>query len=271
MLPSSLHRAMRYSVFAGGKRIRPILLLAACEAVGGNRQHAMPAACALEMIHTYSLIHDDLPAMDNDDFRRGRPTSHKVFGEAVAILAGDALLTEAFILLASPEGRPASAAGGRPGNHSPHRPRRRLPGDGGRAGGRYGSRRENGRFSHSGIHSHPQDRRPASGRHPGGGAHRRCRRRQSMRLSAAMAPPPAWLSRSPTIFSMSSASRRSWAKRWGAISRGERRPTRRCSAVPEARGRATELRDQAVAALAPLGEAAEPLRQIAHYIVDRSS
>jgi len=101
-LPYSLHKAMRYSTFAGGKRIRPILLLAACEAVGGELPAALPAACAMEMIHTYSLIHDDLPAMDNDDFRRGNPTSHKVFGEAVAILAGDALLTQAFILLSSP-------------------------------------------------------------------------------------------------------------------------------------------------------------------------
>jgi len=102
-LPFSLHRAMRYSTFAGGKRIRPVLLLAACEAVGGNRLKALSAAAAMEMIHTYSLVHDDLPAMDNDDFRRGNPTNHKVFGEAVAILAGDALLTQAFILLSSPE------------------------------------------------------------------------------------------------------------------------------------------------------------------------
>jgi geranylgeranyl diphosphate synthase type II len=100
-LPVSLHKSMRYSVFAGGKRVRPILLLASCEAVGGDIARAMPAACAMEMIHTYSLIHDDLPAMDDDDFRRGNPTNHKVFGEAIAILAGDALLTEAFILLSS--------------------------------------------------------------------------------------------------------------------------------------------------------------------------
>ena len=92
-LPNSLHNSMRYSVFAGGKRVRPILILAACEAVGGDIAPALPAACAMEMIHTYSLIHDDLPAMDNDDFRRGNPTNHKVFGEAIAILAGDALLT----------------------------------------------------------------------------------------------------------------------------------------------------------------------------------
>jgi geranylgeranyl diphosphate synthase type II len=100
-LPFSLHKAMRYSTFAGGKRIRPVLLLAACEAVGGDIAAAVTAGAAMEMIHTYSLVHDDLPAMDNDDFRRGNPTNHKVFGEAVAILAGDALLTQAFILLSS--------------------------------------------------------------------------------------------------------------------------------------------------------------------------
>jgi geranylgeranyl diphosphate synthase type II len=100
--PVSLHASMRYSTFAGGKRLRPVMMLAACEAVGGDINTALPAACAMEMIHTYSLIHDDLPAMDNDDFRRGLATNHKVYGEAVAILAGDALLTQAFILLSSP-------------------------------------------------------------------------------------------------------------------------------------------------------------------------
>jgi geranylgeranyl diphosphate synthase type II len=103
--PATIHRAARYSLFAGGKRIRPALVLAAGEAVGGAREELMPLACAVEMIHTYSLIHDDLPAMDDDDLRRGKPTSHVVFGEAVAILAGDALLTRAFHLLAEvPEG-----------------------------------------------------------------------------------------------------------------------------------------------------------------------
>jgi geranylgeranyl diphosphate synthase type II len=97
--PETIHRAVRYSLFAGGKRIRPVLVLAAGEAVGGVRDEIMPLACAVEMIHTYSLVHDDLPAMDDDDLRRGKPTSHKVFGEAVAILAGDALLTRAFHLL----------------------------------------------------------------------------------------------------------------------------------------------------------------------------
>ena len=98
--PATLHRATRYSLFAGGKRIRPLLALAAGDALGGAREEVLPFACAVELVHTYSLIHDDLPAMDDDDLRRGKPTSHKVFGEAVAILAGDALLTRAFHLLA---------------------------------------------------------------------------------------------------------------------------------------------------------------------------
>jgi geranylgeranyl diphosphate synthase type II len=98
--PATIHRAMRYSLFAGGKRMRPALVLAAAQACGGREADALPLACAVECIHTYSLVHDDLPAMDNDDFRRGAPTNHKVFGEAMAILAGDALLTLAFRLVA---------------------------------------------------------------------------------------------------------------------------------------------------------------------------
>ncbi len=98
--PPTVHRAMRYSVLAGGKRLRPLLVIAGAEAVGGEAALVMPTACALELIHTYSLIHDDLPAMDDDDYRRGRLTNHKVFGDAMAILAGDALLTFAFRLVA---------------------------------------------------------------------------------------------------------------------------------------------------------------------------
>lgn len=97
--PPGIHQAMRYSLLSGGKRVRPILCLAACEAVGGDAESALPVACAMELIHTYSLIHDDLPSMDNDDLRRGKPTNHKVFGEAVAVLAGDALLTFVFYIL----------------------------------------------------------------------------------------------------------------------------------------------------------------------------
>ena len=104
--PQTIHKAMRYSVFAGGKRLRPILCLAAAEACGGDPQKAMAAACAVEVLHTYSLVHDDLPCMDDDDLRRGRPTCHKVFGDGMAVLCGDALLTEAFLMLAQTAATP---------------------------------------------------------------------------------------------------------------------------------------------------------------------
>ncbi len=109
--PQTLHAAIRHSIFAGGKRLRPVLLLAACEACGGDEESALPAACAVECIHTYSLIHDDLPCMDDDDFRRGRPTCHKVYGDAIAVLAGDALQPMAFeLLLQGPAGPGYTAA-----------------------------------------------------------------------------------------------------------------------------------------------------------------
>lgn len=97
--PGTIHDAMRYAVFAGGKRLRPVLCVAAAEACGGETADALAPACAVELMHTYSLVHDDLPAMDDDDLRRGRPTCHKVYGEGMAVLCGDALLTEAFLVL----------------------------------------------------------------------------------------------------------------------------------------------------------------------------
>lgn len=109
-IPDKLEEAMRYSLDAGGKRMRPILTLTAAEAFGGDSELALPLACAVELVHTYSLIHDDLPAMDNDDLRRGKPTNHRVFGEAMAILAGDGLLTHAFHLIAASGGLPADRA-----------------------------------------------------------------------------------------------------------------------------------------------------------------
>src|SRR5437660_2853849 len=116
--PATIHRAMRYSLFAGGKRIRPLLCLAAAGAVSGDTDGVATAACTLEFIHTYSLIHDDLPALDNDDYRRGKLTCHKVFGEAMAILAGDALLTLAFQVLSKclivSDGRKAQLAAAQP-------------------------------------------------------------------------------------------------------------------------------------------------------------
>ena len=108
--PEQLREAMRYSLLAPAKRLRPILVLLAAEACGGSREQAMPAACAVEMVHTYSLIHDDLPCMDDDDMRRGRPTCHKKFGEALAVLAGDALLARAFEIIAADVEEPKAAA-----------------------------------------------------------------------------------------------------------------------------------------------------------------
>jgi geranylgeranyl diphosphate synthase, type II len=108
-VPLTVRRAMAYSLFPGGKRLRPILAITACRALGGRVSDVLPAAAAIEMIHTYSLIHDDLPALDNDDLRRGRATSHRVFGEAMAILAGDALLTHAFEIAATHPGGPGLA------------------------------------------------------------------------------------------------------------------------------------------------------------------
>ena len=110
-IPDRLLEAMRYSLEAGGKRLRPVMLLAACDMAGGDTATALPFACAIEMIHTYSLIHDDLPAMDNDDLRRGKPTSHKVFGEDLAILAGDGLLNAAAELMARAALRIADSRG----------------------------------------------------------------------------------------------------------------------------------------------------------------
>jgi geranylgeranyl diphosphate synthase type II len=104
--PKTIHQAMRYSIFAGGKRLRPVICLATAEVLRGKIEPALPLACAVECIHTYSLIHDDLPCMDDDDFRRGKPTSHKVYGEGIAVLAGDALLTIAFEIAAQCQARP---------------------------------------------------------------------------------------------------------------------------------------------------------------------
>ena len=151
--PARLAMAMRYAVLGGGKRLRAVLCLMAAEACGGEAEAAMPAACALEMVHSYSLIHDDLPAMDDDDLRRGRPTCHRAFDEATAILAGDGLLTLAFEVVAR-EVRPHSAAlrvradsgrgggsfgdGGRPDGRPSGRRANRRPGSG-QAGGAVGT------------------------------------------------------------------------------------------------------------------------------------
>jgi geranylgeranyl diphosphate synthase, type II len=149
---------MRYSLFAGGKRMRPALLLAAAEACGGSEADALPLACAVECIHTYSLIHDDLPAMDNDDFRRGKPTNHKVFGEGIAVLAGDALLTQAFEIAAQCKKLAALSARQ---NHSGNRQGLRLAATRRRAGGGFGRRRKKTFRGRTALHPRAQDLRAA--------------------------------------------------------------------------------------------------------------
>ena len=149
---------MRYSLFAGGKRMRPAVLLAAAEACGGADADALPLACAVECIHTYSLIHDDLPAMDNDDFRRGKPTNHKVFGEGIAVLAGDALLTQAFEIAAQCKKFPRYPHAR---NHFGNRPGVRLAATGRRTGGGSRRREQKAFRGRTELHSRAQDLRPA--------------------------------------------------------------------------------------------------------------
>ena len=197
--PETIHRAMRYSLFAGGKRIRPILCIEAARAVADASDGVAACACALELIHTYSLIHDDLPALDNDDYRRGKLTNHKVFGDAMAILAGDALLTLAFQVLAQLAGRRRSqvAADRGAGDRVRHGGRHDR-----RAGGRSRRRRQAARrASCSRPFIAPRPARccgPACGwarSMPG------AERRRSTPRSPAMANTSAWRSRSWTTFS----------------------------------------------------------------------
>jgi geranylgeranyl diphosphate synthase type II len=269
-LPASLHKAMRYSVFAGGKRIRPILMIAACEAVGGDVAKVLPAAGAMEMVHAYSLIHDDLPAMDDDDFRRGRPTNHKVFGEANAILAGDALLTEAFILLSNPEsnrGVPAETLlrvihliG-------------RCAGSLGMVAGQVVDMESEGTEvdlpTLEYIHTHKTGAlilaSIQTGALLGGGS------------EETLAALTRYGEASGLAFQLTDdildvvGDQEVLGKDVGSDEARGKATYVALLGLEGARLRARELRDLAVTALAPLGERAEPLRRIAHYIVDRSS
>ena len=269
-LPASLHKAMRYSIFAGGKRIRPILMIAACEAVGGDPARVMSAACAMEMIHTYSLIHDDLPAMDDDDFRRGRPTNHKVFGEATAILAGDALLTEAFILLSNPEANREI---------DPEIIRRvvhtiaRCAGSLGMVGGQVVDMESEGKKidfpTLEYIHTHKTGALILASIQAGaliGGAD-----------DAAFAALTRYGEAAGLAFQVADdildvvGDQAQLGKDVGSDQARGKATYVALLGLEEARRRALELRDMALTALDALGEPAEPLRSIASYIVDRSS
>jgi geranylgeranyl diphosphate synthase type II len=269
-MPAELHRAMRYSVFAGGKRIRPILMIGACEAVGGSAKRVLPAACALEMIHTYSLIHDDLPAMDDDDFRRGRPTNHKVFGEAIAILAGDALLTEAFILLSNPEvNRDVPPEVSRRIIHTVAR----CAGSLGMVGGQVVDMESEGKTitfpTLEYIHTHKTGALILASIQAGallGGADEEnfaalTRYGETAGLAFQVADDILDVVGTQEEIGKDVGSDQARGKATYPALLG----------LDHARSRARELRDMAVAALEPLGEKAEPLRRIAHFIVDRTS
>lgn len=268
-LPQSLHEAMRYSVFAGGKRIRPVLMMAACEAVGAEPERTLPAACAMEMIHTYSLIHDDLPAMDDDDYRRGRPTSHKVYGEATAILAGDALLNEAYLLLSRPDVL----------SEVPPDVRCRIIHTIGRCAGSLGmvggqvvdmesEERSIDLPTLEYIHTHKTGAlilaSIQSGALIGGGGETELQALTRFAEAAGLAFQVA-----DDILDVV-GDQAQLGKDVGSDAARGKATYPALLGLSAARQRARELKDMAVGAIEPLGEKAEPLRQIARYIVERS-
>lgn len=268
-LPASLHESMRYSVFAGGKRIRPILMLAACETVGGDLQQALPAACAVEMIHCYSLIHDDLPVMDDDDLRRGKPTNHKVYGEDIAILAGDGLLTEAFILLSNPDFAELLAA--RTRNEVIHL-LAKSAGSLGMVGGQVVDMESEGKEidlpTLEYIHSHKTGALMLAAIECGaviGGASPEQRKAlvrygQAAGLAFQIADDILDIVADQDVLGKNIGSDQERSKATYPALLG----------LGESRQRARELRDIALTALDSFGASAQPLRDIAGYIVDRS-
>lgn len=269
-LPPQLHQAMRYSVFAGGKRLRPILSIAACEAVGGAFERVLPAACAMEMIHTYSLIHDDLPAMDDDDFRRGQPTNHKVYGEANAILAGDALLTEAFRLLADPVANrdlePAVVL-------RVIETIARCAGSQGMVGGQVVDMESEGQSIDFATLNYIHTRKTGAlflasiqaGAWLGGGNDE-----QVMALTRYGETAGLAFQIADDILDIV-GDQQAIGKDVGSDQARGKATYPALLGLSEARRRAEELRDLAIAALEPLGANAEPLRAISRYIIDRTS
>lgn len=270
LLPQQLHQAMRYSVFAGGKRLRPLLVIAAAEAVGGHADQVMHAACAMEMIHTYSLIHDDLPAMDDDDWRRGRPTNHKIYGEATAILAGDALLTEAFRLLVDPlanRGIPAAAM------VRVVELIARCAGSRGMVGGQMVDMESEGKAIDQPtleyIHTHKTGALILAAIQTGG------------LLADASEPDFQGLTRYAEAAGLAFqvvddildvvGDRQQTGKTVGADQVRGKATYPALFGLDGARQRADELCDLAIEALAQFGEAADPLRRIARYMVERTS
>ncbi len=268
-LPPRLHEAMRYSLFCGGKRLRPLLVFAGAEAVGGDRDHVLPLACAVECIHTFSLIHDDLPAIDDDALRRGYPTSHIVYGEALAILAGDALLAHAFDLIAecrisAPEGRVLDAM----------MMVARASGTRGMVGGQVSDIEAEGRsdIGHAEVASiHARKT----------GALLLASLLSGARICGATPTEERALFEYGTQIGLAfqitddildlEGDAEKLGKPVGSDLKQDKATYPKILGLPESRRLARAASDAAFDALSPLGPAAEPLRALAHYIVERES
>lgn len=269
-LTGNLHDAMSYSLEAGGKRIRPILVLAACEAVGGETKKVIPAACAIEFIHTYSLIHDDLPAMDNDDYRRGKPTCHRAFDEATAILAGDALLTAAFEIMNNKtlfKGASIEAIMDTAGDIA------RAAGAAGMVGGQQADMEAEGKEvdlpTLEFIHTHKTGAlilaSVKAGAKLGGGNKEQIAALTKYAEIAGLAFQVA-----DDILDVT-GSTDSLGKDAGSDEARKKATYPSIIGLKEAKSRAAELLDMAIDSLKDFDDKADPLREIARYIVDRNS
>ena len=268
-LPHTLDRAMRYSLFSGGKRIRPILALASGEAVGAPAARVLPFACALEMIHSYSLIHDDLPAMDDDDLRRGKPTNHVVFGEGMAILAGDGLLTEAFRVMAE-----GALRQGVDGTAALRAVREVAAGAGavGMVGGQVADLEAEGKKPTRTLVEYIHTRKTAAliraavraGALVGG-----ARPAQFARLDRYGAALGLAFQVADDILDVEGGTDKT-GKRAGRDAELQKVTYPAAVGIPKAKRRARELLDEALTALKPFPQSAEPLRQIAVFVVERA-
>lgn len=268
--PRTLDRAMRYSLFSGGKRIRPILALASAEALGARLEPVLPFACGLEMIHAYSLVHDDLPAMDDDDLRRGKPTNHVVFGEGMAILAGDGLLTEAFRVMA--EGALAVPKRGQAALRALHEVAL-AAGAGGMVGGQVldleAEEKKPTRARVEAIHTRKTGAMIRAavrvGGLLGGATPRQYERLDQYGTAIGLA-----FQVTDDILDIEGGTEKT-GKREGRDAELNKATYPAAIGLDRSKRLARQLREDALSALQPFGPAAEPLRQICHLIVDRAA